>query len=81
MKLAEKIPGLRPWEILDYEQFFDFCTFRNQFYRAPLGSLTTPIDYVKEYNTKMWRELGEATRKVKDAARKREQAREIEGNK
>lgn len=47
--LSEAIPGLRPWEILDVESLWQFVTFQDDFYRAPLGALTGPHDYELTY--------------------------------
>eukprot|EP00271_Cylindrocystis_brebissonii_P016850 TRINITY_DN4149_c0_g1_i1.p1 TRINITY_DN4149_c0_g1~~TRINITY_DN4149_c0_g1_i1.p1 ORF type:complete len:410 (-),score=93.76 TRINITY_DN4149_c0_g1_i1:839-2068(-) len=44
-ELAKQIPGLRPWEVLDMEQVWDLATFNGEFYRAPLGTRTAPLEF------------------------------------
>ncbi|QCE03306.1 protein TIC 56, chloroplastic [Vigna unguiculata] len=49
-KLAEIIPGLRPWEVLSLEQAMDRLTFNGEWYREPLGSYTTGPPYLQHWN-------------------------------
>ncbi|XP_027336128.1 protein TIC 56, chloroplastic [Abrus precatorius] len=49
-KLAEIIPGLRPWEVLSMEQAMDRITFNGEWYRDPLGSYTTGPPYLQHWN-------------------------------
>ncbi|CAH9101081.1 unnamed protein product [Cuscuta epithymum] len=50
IKLAEVIPGLRPWEVLSVEQAMDQITYRGRWYREPLGSYTTGPPYLYDWN-------------------------------
>ncbi|XP_061368245.1 protein TIC 56, chloroplastic [Gastrolobium bilobum] len=49
-KLAEMIPGLRPWEVLSIEQAMDQITFNGEWYREPLGSFSTGPPYMRHWN-------------------------------
>ncbi|KAK6943183.1 GYF domain 2 [Dillenia turbinata] len=50
LKLAELIPGLRPWEVLSIEQAMDQITYGGEWYREPLGSYTTGPPYIRDWN-------------------------------
>ncbi|RDX67452.1 Protein TIC 56, chloroplastic, partial [Mucuna pruriens] len=54
-KLAEIIPGLRPWEVLSIEQAMDRITFNGEWYRQPLGTLTTGPPYLEHWNRDVMR--------------------------
>ncbi|KAE9603124.1 hypothetical protein Lal_00018772 [Lupinus albus] len=54
-KLAEIIPGLRPWEVLSMEQAMDQITFNGEWYREPLGSYTTGPPYIRHWNEDVMR--------------------------
>eukprot|EP00256_Glycine_max_P069461 XP_025984056.1 protein TIC 56, chloroplastic isoform X2 [Glycine max] len=54
-KLAEIIPGLRPWEVLSIEQAMDRLTFNGEWYREPLGSFTTGPPYLEHWNRDVMR--------------------------
>ncbi|XP_020236236.1 protein TIC 56, chloroplastic [Cajanus cajan] len=54
-KLAEVIPGLRPWEVLSVEQAMDRLTFNGEWYREPLGSYTTGPPYLQHWNNDVMR--------------------------
>ncbi|GJP41459.1 hypothetical protein CLOM_g1133 [Closterium sp. NIES-68] len=62
-KLAQRIPGLRPWEVLEVEQLFNFLTFRDDFWRSKLGTFATPPENSEAYDEEMMEEWGE----IKDA--------------
>lgn len=49
-RLAEIIPGLRPWEVLSIEQAMDQITYDGEWYREPLGSYTTGPPYIRHWN-------------------------------
>ncbi|KAL9242582.1 hypothetical protein vseg_016568 [Gypsophila vaccaria] len=49
-KLAEAIPGLRPWEVLSVEQAMDQLTYGGEWYRQPLGTYTTGPPYIRQWN-------------------------------
>ncbi|KAK1264462.1 hypothetical protein QJS04_geneDACA010656 [Acorus gramineus] len=49
-RLAEIIPGLRPWEVLSIEQAMDRITYGGEWYREPLGSYTTGPPYINHWN-------------------------------
>lgn len=48
-KLAEVIPGLRPWEVINVEQIMEKVTFGKKWYRQRLGSFTTRADYDEDW--------------------------------
>lgn len=50
-RLANIIPGLRPWEVLSIEQAMDQITYDGDWYREPLGSYTTGPPYIKHWNS------------------------------
>ncbi|KAK7349771.1 hypothetical protein VNO77_07423 [Canavalia gladiata] len=54
-KLAEIIPGLRPWEVLSIEQAMDRITFNGEWYREPLGSYTTGPPYLQHWTKDVMR--------------------------
>lgn len=57
------IPGLRPWEVLEVEQAFDWLSYHGMFFRSPLGTFATPPDYQEAYDESTREEWGE----IKDA--------------
>lgn len=62
-RLAKAIPGLRPWEVLEVEQVFNYLTFRDDFWRPPLGNYTTPLGYrddLKETEAEEWGDIKDA---------------------
>lgn len=61
--LAERIPGLRPWEVVEVEQLFNLLTFRNDFWRNKLGTFSTAPDYTETHHEQTRDEWGE----IKDA--------------
>lgn len=66
-KLAKVIPGLRPWEVLEVEQVFNYLTFRDEFWRDPLGTYTTPLSYrddLKESEAEEWGEIKDSLGQV-----------------
>lgn len=44
-ELAEVIPGLRPWEVLDIEQVMEKATYGEKWFREPLTAFTTRANY------------------------------------
>lgn len=54
-KLADLIPGLRPWEVLSIEQAMDRITFNGEWYREPLGSFSTGPPYIRHWNNDVMR--------------------------
>ncbi|CAN6469736.1 unnamed protein product [Victoria cruziana] len=49
-RLADLIPGLRPWEVLSIEQAMDQITYDGEWYREPLGAYSTGPPYIKHWN-------------------------------
>lgn len=56
-RLAELIPGLRPWEVINIEQAMDRITYRKRWYREPLGSYRTGPPFIRHWNTEIKLEL------------------------
>lgn len=90
-ELAEVIPGLRPWEVLDVEQIMEKVTYGEKWFREPLSAFTTRADYdeawFNDYKDKwegMYDEVQETfatvdkkefIKKLKEAERKRRRRR------
>ena len=49
-RLAQAIPGLRPWEVLSMEQAMDQITYAGQWYHEPLGHYTAGPTYIRHWN-------------------------------
>lgn len=66
-RLAEIIPGLRPWEVLSVEQAMDAITYKGEWCRHPLGSYTTGPPYIRQWNrdfTKLLRTIRTVSRRL-----------------